>query len=223
MEVVMPGNNSIVVVRTDGTKIEVDHIDGLAVNFYGENNSVEVYEPVVFTNSFIETRDNLRVTIGAYSSIDNLTISKMWGSVRPYPASGVAIGSNFTCNGARMFVSPDEGNIRRGNDCMFSFGITMAISDAHIILDKKERTILNRNKDITIGDHVWVGMNATILKGAAIGGDSVIGANSVVSRKYTEKHIIIAGNPTGIVKKNITWKRENYGEYMSRPATERYS
>jgi acetyltransferase-like isoleucine patch superfamily enzyme len=216
MEVVMPGNNSIVVIRTDETKIEVDHIDGLTVHFHGENNSIEVYEPVAFANSFIETQDNLKVTIGAYSSINDLTISKMKGSVRPYPASDVAIGSNWTCNGARMFVSPDGGTIRIGNDCMFSFGITMAISDAHIILDKKKGKILNANKDIIIGDHVWIGMNAIILKGATIGGNSVVGANSVVTKKYEEKNIIIAGNPAGIVKKNIEWKRENYGEYIKK-------
>ncbi|MDR1218009.1 MAG: acyltransferase [Treponema sp.] len=219
----MPGNNSIVVVKIDGTKIETDHIDGLAVDFHGENNSIEVYEPVAFTNSFIETRDNLRVTIRAHSSVNNLRISKMWGSVRPYPASGVAIGSNFTCNGAQMFVSPDEGNICIGNDCMFSFGITLAVSDGHIILDKKNRKILNRNKDILIGDHVWIGMNATILKGVHIGDNSVVGAHSVVAKRYKEGNIIIAGNPAGIVKKNIEWKRENYGEYMNIPAAERYS
>jgi acetyltransferase-like isoleucine patch superfamily enzyme len=219
----MPGNNSIVVVKTDGTKIEIDHIDGLAVNFHGENNSIEVYEPVAFTNSFIETRDNLKVTIGAHSSVNNLIISKMWRSVRPYPASGVAIGSNFTCNGAQMFVSQDEENICIGNDCMFSFKIILAVSDAHIILDKKKRKILNRNKDILIGDHVWIGMNATILKGVYICDNSVVGANSVVAKRYKEGNVIIAGNPERIVKKNIEWKRENYGEYMNIPAAKRYS
>ncbi|MDR2193360.1 MAG: acyltransferase [Treponema sp.] len=207
-------SNSIIVVKTDGTKTEVDRIDGLTIHFHGENNSIEIYEPFRFWNNHIETRDNLRVTIGAHSSIDNVTIHKMWGSIRPYPVSTVAIGSHFTCNGLHMFVSPDEGNIRIGNDCMFSFGITMAISDAHIILDKKKQKIINRNKDIVIGDHVWVGMNAALLKGVHIGNNSVIGANAVVTKRYEQENIIIAGNPARIVKKMIEWHRANYGEYI---------
>lgn len=41
--------------------------------------------------------------------------------------------------------------------------------------------VLKKNKDVTIGDNVWIGVSCIIMKGVNIGKDSVIGAGSVVT------------------------------------------
>jgi maltose O-acetyltransferase len=55
---------------------------------------------------------------------------------------------------------------------------------------------------ITIGQNVWIGMYARINKGVTIGDNSIIAANSVVT-KDVPANSIAAGNPAKIVKTDI--------------------
>ena len=54
-------------------------------------------------------------------------------------------------------------------------------------------------KPIHIGDHVWIGTNAIILKGVTIGDNAVIAAGAVVTRDVPP-YSIVAGNPAKVVK-----------------------
>jgi len=54
-------------------------------------------------------------------------------------------------------------------------------------------------KSITIGDDVWIGRRAIILKGVAIGDRAVIGTGALVTHDVPPDSIV-AGNPARIVK-----------------------
>ena len=56
------------------------------------------------------------------------------------------------------------------------------------------------NKDVTIEEDVWIGMNATILPGVKIGKGAIIGAGSVVT-KDVEPYSVMAGNPAKLLRK----------------------
>jgi len=58
------------------------------------------------------------------------------------------------------------------------------------------------SKPIVIGENVWIGQFARINKGVTVGNNSIIGANSVVTKNVPE-NAIAAGNPARIVKENI--------------------
>jgi acetyltransferase-like isoleucine patch superfamily enzyme len=62
-------------------------------------------------------------------------------------------------------------------------------------------------KPISIGDHVWIGNGATILKGVNIGGGSVVGTEAVITKDVPENSIAV-GNPGKIVRENIRWQVE---------------
>jgi acetyltransferase-like isoleucine patch superfamily enzyme len=51
-----------------------------------------------------------------------------------------------------------------------------------------------KSAPIFIGDRVWIGFEAVVLKGVTIGEGAVIGARSVVSRDV-EPYTVVAGNP----------------------------
>ena len=58
---------------------------------------------------------------------------------------------------------------------------------------------------IVIGDHVWIGVNATILKGVRIGSGAVIAAGAVVVRDVAPNSLV-GGVPARVLKENVTWR-----------------
>ena len=57
----------------------------------------------------------------------------------------------------------------------------------------------SEDKEVVIGDDVWIGGNVTILPGVKIGSHSIIGACSVVTKDVPE-YAVVAGNPAQIKK-----------------------
>ena len=84
------------------------------------------------------------------------------------------------------------------------------LKNLHIssVLDAKSRQVLNRTQNpIIIGNHVWIGESVHITKNAQIPDDCIVGIASVVTKKFTQKHCLLAGNPAEIKKTNISWDR----------------
>jgi acetyltransferase-like isoleucine patch superfamily enzyme len=90
-----------------------------------------------------------------------------------------------------------------GSDCAISWGVTIIDDDHHQVLSNGAAT--GPSAGVKIGDHVWIGCNAIILKGTEIGNHCIIAAGSVVKGKFPD-HVMIAGCPAKIVKQEITWK-----------------
>ena len=125
----------------------------------------------------------------------------------------VIIGDGSTSNGVDMRICEDNTHIDIGKDCMFSSEVIMWASDTHTVINL-ESEIINIGKYIKIGNHVWVGMGATILKNTTIPDNCVIGTRSVVHGKFEKSNCAIAGNPGEIVKENIDWDRRRPKQYM---------
>lgn len=66
-------------------------------------------------------------------------------------------------------------------------------------------------KPIIIGENTWIGKNSLILKGVSIGANSIVAANSVVTKSVGE-NIIVAGNPAKIVKSEINMLNQYFNE-----------
>ena len=59
-------------------------------------------------------------------------------------------------------------------------------------------------KPITIGDNVWIGNRAMILKGVNIGDGAIVGAGSIVTKDVPAGAIVV-GNPARVVKEGVKW------------------
>jgi len=121
------------------------------------------------------------------------------------------IGDYTLLNGALVMA---EESIEIGSYCLISWNVGIADSDFHPLepalrrIDamaispysnpRPERPEIS-TKPVKIGDNVWIGMNAVILKGVTIGDNSVVAAGSVVS-KSIPANVVVAGNPAVIVK-----------------------
>jgi acetyltransferase-like isoleucine patch superfamily enzyme len=91
-----------------------------------------------------------------------------------------------------------------GSDCMFSGYVYVEGGAGH---DLTIDGIRKMPRAISLGDHVWVGMSATLLSGARIGSNSMVGAKSVVNHEVASNSLVL-GNPARTVKKGITWDRD---------------
>ncbi|MDE3741483.1 acyltransferase [Maribacter polysaccharolyticus] len=53
---------------------------------------------------------------------------------------------------------------------------------------------------ITIGDYCFIGTNCVILGGASLPSYSVLGAKSMLNKKFTEDYHLYGGNPAGLIQ-----------------------
>lgn len=136
-----------------------------------------------------------------------------------YAGCSFAIGANGRCkvgdftllNGAIIMA---EDRIEIGSHCMVSWNVGIADSDFHPLepaqrlIDAKALAPYYKDRParpklhtapVIISDNVWIGMNATILKGVTIGENSVVAAGSVVT-KSVAPNTVVAGNPAVAVK-----------------------
>lgn len=63
---------------------------------------------------------------------------------------------------------------------------------------------------VVLGRNVWVGLGAVILKGSAVGDDSVVGAGAVVRGRVPDG-VVVTGNPATVVREFRPDEREPDG------------
>lgn len=88
-----------------------------------------------------------------------------------------------------------------GDGCAIGRDVVIRSYDGHTIVDENYKI----SKPIKIGNHVWIGQGASVLKGIQIGEGAIVAANAVVT-KDVPAHCAVAGNPAKIVKENILWE-----------------
>ena len=115
----------------------------------------------------------------------------------------LTLGENFMITGDSQIICHKE--ITFGNDCLLSWDILMMDTDFHHVLDTSGYKT-NIPKPINVGNHVWIGENAIVLKGVTIGDGAVIGAGSVVT-KNIPAYCVAVGNPARVIRENIAWEK----------------
>lgn len=170
------------------------------ITFSGKNNILFCDKKVKLVNTNIAFKgDNSIIFLGRGKYCLNVDI---------FNDSTLHIGSNnyFNPHGKDVSVIISEHqNVFIGNDNLFSFGICIRTADPHLVYDIATKKRINHSKSVYIGDHVWLGQNATILKNTKIHSGSIIGASSVVTNKELLSNSIYAGNPVKLIKSNIHW------------------
>lgn len=77
---------------------------------------------------------------------------------------------------------------------MIYIGDCTVISENVIIRDCDNHNISDndyvKTKPIHIGNHVWIGMRATILKGVTIGDGAIVAAGAVVTKDVPPKTLV---------------------------------
>ena len=113
------------------------------------------------------------------------------------------LGNNFSVTGDALIICAKKISI--GNDVMIAWRSIIMDTDQHDIYDKNNQHI-NENKEIIVGNNVWIGANSLILKGSIIEDGCIVGANTTITKPFKEKNSILAGNPAKVIKTEVQWK-----------------
>jgi maltose O-acetyltransferase len=114
------------------------------------------------------------------------------------PRAAIEVGDRTEFNNNLMLKSEGPG-IRIGRDGLFGAHVEIFDSNFHDLDPARRKSGTQSMAPVEIGDNVFVGMGARILKGATIGSDSVIGAGSVVTGTIPDG-VVAAGNPARVIR-----------------------
>ncbi|WP_434581361.1 acyltransferase [Sulfurimonas sp. NW15] len=117
-------------------------------------------------------------------------------------SGNLTLGDRFDITGDATIICAKE--IEIGNNTMIAWQSILMDTDQHAIYNA-QHTVINQDKKITIGNNVWIGARSLILKGSVIPDGCIVGANTTITKSFTTKKSIIAGNPAEILKENISW------------------
>lgn len=139
---------------------------------------------------------------------DNVTL--LDAELRCYEKGHIEIGDYCWFSLRTQIISCTS--VKIGKYCIFARDVYISDTNEHPTdpFVRREQTLagtepdryVSATKPITIGDDVWVGERACILKGVKIGNGVIVAAQTVVTKDVSD-FCVVAGNPGRIVKRNI--------------------
>lgn len=145
-------------------------------------------------NNSYHTPEEIREIMG------RLTGKNIDDTFRLFPPFYTDFGKNITF-GKDVFINSgchfqDQGGITIGNGSLIGHNVVLATIN-HDLDQKNNRK--NHYLPIKIGDHVWIGSNATILPGVTIGDWAVVAAGAVVTHDVPTM-TVVSGIPAKVLK-----------------------
>lgn len=125
---------------------------------------------------------------------------KVDASFRMFPPFYTDFGKNITI-GKDVFINSgchfqDQGGIQIGDGALIGHNVVLATIN-HDLNPEENRK--NHYAPITIGAHVWIGSNATILPGVTLGDWAVVAAGAVVTQDVPPR-TVVGGVPAKVLK-----------------------
>jgi len=148
------------------------------IKISGDNNILYIGKNSLLRNCHISINGNNNVLyIGDNCVVNSTSI------ILDNEGAEIRIG-NKTSIGKAQIVSLEPYKIEIGEDCMFSYDVEIRNTDSHKIYDKNTNKRINEGDIVSIGNHVWLGMRAIILKGVNIEDNSIVAGGSIVTKDF---------------------------------------
>jgi acetyltransferase-like isoleucine patch superfamily enzyme len=143
------------------------------------------------------------ITVGEECRFRSATWSNLIGINRPCylctlrPNAKITIGKGSGFSGTVISAAQ---SIEIGPNVICGANVTITDTDWHDIDRSLDGIKPAASAPVSIGANVWLAMNVTVLKGVSIGMNTVIAANSVVTKNIPD-NVLAAGQPAKIIKK----------------------
>ena len=172
------------------------------IRFSGKGNVLYCGKEVKLHNSLLKfSGDNCIIYLSKNRHYYDLDVTV-------YKNSVFYMGENNYTNGMLHAVLSEQKNIIIGAENLFSFGIWLRTADPHLVYSAETNRRINPSKSVFIGDRVWVGQDAMVLKGSKIGSGSILGAMSLLAGKSVPSNTSWGGNPARQIASGIYWSGE---------------
>lgn len=158
---------------------------GKNISFYGK---CQFYR---FPGSKIEIGDNCQFRSRKNSNLIGIDRPCSISTLKSKYHASIEIGNNCGFSGT---VIGAFKKIKIGNNVRCGANTLITDSDWH-----SDDPRSGEPAEVIIKDNVWLGLNTIVLKGVSIGENTLIGANSVVTRSIPA-NVVAAGNPCKVVK-----------------------
>lgn len=172
---------------------------GLSAQFIGSNNSIKVNTKNLLLNlSICIIGDNSRLILG-----ENVS---MQGAIKMHENTQVVIGNNVLSHGDVQIYADKDTHIVINNNCIFEEDVVLRTSNRCNIIDMNSNEVVQRPRNILIGEHVWISHGAKVLSGANIGMNTKVNSFSVVDKQYAE-NVVLSGSPAKVIMQDIKWEQ----------------
>jgi acetyltransferase-like isoleucine patch superfamily enzyme len=149
----------------------------------------------------LEVGKEARVELGRWSWVGHRTKIRCHEGV-------VSIGAK-TVMGQECTISAFQ-HIKIGRECVIADRVMFIDFDHGVV--EVERPIRLQGiykRDVNVGNNVWIGYGACILRGVTIGDNAIIGTNSVVT-KDVPANAVVAGLPAKVIRMRPAPKRMRF-------------
>ncbi len=169
------------------------------IRFGGEGNILFCEKGVKLVNSQLKFFGNNCVIYLCENKHDYIL------DVSVYNSSSFFMGKNNYINGVLHAVLSERKNIVIGSGNLFSFGIWIRTADPHLVYSADTKKRINPSKSVYIGDHVWIGQGALVLKGTKLHSGCILGGGAVCAGKEVPSNTSWGGNPAKQLSSGIFW------------------
>mgnify|MGYP006294972501 CR=1 FL=1 len=149
-----------------------------------------------------------KITIGPQVMFNSDIRHNSWGIIQPVllcvgPNASLDIGARVGLSGCT--ISARE-SIAIGHDTLIGTGAVIADNDAHGLQPgTRNAPKAIESAPVVIGNEVFVGARALVLKGVTIGHGCTVAAGSIVTHDIPPNSIA-AGSPAKVIRQNIPQK-----------------
>ena len=166
--------------------------------FTGEAAHVEIDGPVTSGDIYLTVGSRAAIRIGGDCVIGRLSVHAL------SEGSRVEIGRGVGFAGSVSIAAHERAGVTIGSGCLIAEDVFISASDIHPVYDAASGERINPPADIRIGDRVWLGARAMVMKGVSIGHDSVVGAGAIVTGTFGPNSLI-GGNPARLLRSGVRW------------------
>jgi acetyltransferase-like isoleucine patch superfamily enzyme len=180
----------------------------IKLNIYKKKNSKITINNIVIFNSWLKQKGETNITLCEGSSLEinnelilgqNINVFLNYDAKLIFEGKKNESGCGITASSTIMV----NQFVKIGNDSIIAFDTFITDCDWHHVQNSKHTfpTIIN--------EKVWIGAGVKILKGVEIGKNSIVTANSVVTKGIYPEFSFLSGNPAKLLdKKAPIWNRD---------------
>ncbi|MFA5828045.1 MAG: acyltransferase [Candidatus Shapirobacteria bacterium] len=163
---------------------------------FGKNSSIKPFLNTT-NKKYISIGDNVSIGSFAWIGVDTDFAGikcKSKNKIR------LKIGDNSTIGNNSIITA--NNSVLIGKNCILSAYVFISdhVHEYNNISKNLNQQPLSENGSVIIGDNVFIGTKASIMRNVTIGERSVIGANTVVT-KDIPSYSVVVGNPGKIIKR----------------------